>query len=132
MPMARQILRQIVQGKLRKSSLQAVVEAADKVDIRELLGQIVQQKFEQRRPSADINDDFVRFLSGEQQSLMEISYTKEQQKQKQKQQNKNQDSDNMAVFDRKNQLTVIDEVIGNYFEYSLLVFFLRSVNPIVR
>jgi hypothetical protein len=34
----------------------------------------------------DVYDEFVAFLSGEQRSTMEISYTKQQQKQKQKQQ----------------------------------------------
>ena len=71
-----------------------------------MLRHIVQQKFEQREPTDDMYDECIRLLSGEQESLMEISYTKEQQKQKQKQQNKNQDSDTMDVFDRRNQLEV--------------------------
>ena len=41
--------------------------------------QIVRQKFEQRIPTSDVYDDYIRFLSGEQVSLMEISYTKQQQ-----------------------------------------------------
>ena len=58
----------------------------------------MQEKYEQRRVSGDIFDDYVAFLSGDLcdgggQSIkgknMEVSYTKEQQKQRQKQQNKN-------------------------------------------
>ena len=57
----------------------------------------MQEKYEQRRMSGDIFDDYVAFLSGDLcdggQSIkgknMEVSYTKEQQKQRQKQQNKN-------------------------------------------
>ena len=41
-------------------------------------------------PSGDVFDEVILFLSGEQEHLMEISYTKQQQKQKQKQKNKNQ------------------------------------------
>ena len=66
----------------------------------------MQQKFEQRAPSGDVYDQFIRLLSGEQQSLMEISYTKQQQKQKQKQSNKNADADTMALFNKKHQLVV--------------------------
>eukprot|EP01043_Picozoa_sp_COSAG02_P047486 COSAG02_NODE_4558_length_5217_cov_3.109222_4_plen_254_part_00 len=75
-------------------------------------------RFEQRKPSGDVHDDFIRFLSGEQVSLMEISYTKQQQKQKQKQQNKNQDSDTMDVFDKPNQVE-LSASTENYFEYTL-------------
>lgn len=75
-------------------------------------------RFEQREPSGDVNDDFIRFLSGEQVSLMEISYTKQQQKQKQKQQNKNQDSDTMDVFDKPNQVELSART-DNYFAYTL-------------
>ena len=50
-----------------------------------------------------MHDKLLEFLSGEQEGIMEISYTKQQQKQKQKQQNKTQDSDTMEVFDKKNQ-----------------------------
>ena len=75
-------------------------------------------RFEQRKPSGDVHDDFIRFLSGEQVSLMEISYTKQQQKQKQKQQNKNQDSDTMDVFDKPNQVELSART-DNYFEYTL-------------
>ena len=58
---------------------------------------------EQRNRSGDVHDKLLEFLSGEQEGIMEISYTKQQQKQKQKQQNKTQDSDTMEVFDKKNQ-----------------------------
>jgi len=65
-----------------------------------------------------VYDDFICFLSGEQQGRMEISYSKQQQKQKQKQSNKNQDSDMMEAFDRKNQIVVSDEC-DDYFQYTL-------------
>merc|ERR1711865_1035473 len=58
------------------------------------------------------------FLSGEQQAVMEVSYTKQQQKQKQKQNNKNQDSDCMEMFNKKNQLEISEEM-DNYFQYTL-------------
>ena len=71
----------------------------------------MQEKYEQRRVSGDIFDDYVAFLSGDLcdgggQSIkgknMEVSYTKEQQKQRQKQQNKNKVAYNiqgsMALF----------------------------------
>ena len=86
--------------------------------VQTLLGHIVEQKFEQRAPSGDIFDTLIIFLSGEQESLMEISYTKQQQKQKQKQQNKNQDSDTMETFDKKHQLEERGET-DNYFQYTL-------------
>ena len=66
--------------------------------VHHLISHVVQEKYEQRRVSGDIFDDYVAFLSGDLcdgggQSIkgknMEVSYTKEQQKQRQKQQNKN-------------------------------------------
>merc|ERR1712232_1086802 len=86
--------------------------------MKALLRHIVQQKFEQRALSGDIYDEFVRFLSGDQQGVMEISYTKQQQKQAQKQSNKNQDHDTMEMFSKKNQLEII-ESMENYFQYTL-------------
>jgi hypothetical protein len=118
-PVPGQILLHILMDKCRRSSSKAVAEellTEDKVEV--LLRHIVQQKYEQRVPSGDIYDDFIHFLSGEQHSLMEISYTKQQQKQKQKQQTKNQDSDAMGVFDKKNRLSLSFEV-DDYFKYTL-------------
>ena len=118
-PMASQILTHILMDKFRKSSNSAVAgEALTPAVVRALLHHIVEQKFEQRGPSGDIYDEFIIFLSGEQQSLMEISYTKQQQKQKQKQQNKNQDSDTMETFEKRHQLD-IGVRTPNYFEYTL-------------
>eukprot|EP00746_Dinoflagellata_sp_MGD_P124033 gnl/MRDRNA2_/MRDRNA2_58642_c0_seq1.p1 gnl/MRDRNA2_/MRDRNA2_58642_c0~~gnl/MRDRNA2_/MRDRNA2_58642_c0_seq1.p1 ORF type:complete len:1612 (+),score=292.79 gnl/MRDRNA2_/MRDRNA2_58642_c0_seq1:504-4838(+) len=114
------ILAHMLASKFRKSYSPAVVQAAGSLTpavLEALLRHIVQQKFEQRPPSGDVYDEFICFLSGEQQSLMEISYTKQQQKQKQKQQNKNQDADNMEIFDEKNQLCISRE-IDDYFKYT--------------
>ena len=84
-----------------------------------MLRHIVNQKYELRKPSEDWLDDLIVYLSGEQKSQMEISYTKQQQKQKQTQKNKNQDSDAMGIFDKKNQLTLsIDE--SDYFASTLI------------
>eukprot|EP00961_Rhodomonas_salina_P204913 2766073-Rhodomonas_salina.1 len=97
-PVPAHILVHILQDKFKRSAVPAVAEQAFKLTedvVETILREIVQQKYEQRSPSGDIHDEFIRLLSGEQQSLMEISYTKQQQKQKQKQQNKNQDSDTM-------------------------------------
>ena len=101
------ILGHILADKFERSSVPAVTAALPLTEpvLEELVGAIIQQKFEQREPSGDVHDDFLLFLSGEQASLMEISYTKQQQKQKQKQQNKSQDSDTMDVFDRRNQVS---------------------------
>ena len=118
-PVPSGILTHILGAKFQKSSNPVVAnEAVTEVLVKTLLQHIVQQKYEQRMPTQDIYDDFIRFLSGEQEHLMEISYTKQQQKQKQKQSNKNQDSDTMAIFDKKNQL-LIAETMDNYFEYTL-------------
>ena len=115
---AERILTHILTAKFSRSASPAVAAAVPlaPATVENLLRQIVQQKFEQRPPSGDIFDDFLLFLSGEQQSLMEISYTKQQQKQKQKQQNKNQDSDTMAVFDKKHQLSLAFDT-PDYFAY---------------
>ena len=118
-PVPSRILEHILADKFMRSSVAAVAAAElTKPMVEELLRHVVQQKFEQREPSGDVHDDFIRFLSGDQVSLMEISYTKQQQKQKQKQQNKNQDSDTMDVFDRPNQVE-LSAKIDNYFDYIL-------------
>jgi hypothetical protein len=118
-PLPTGILTNILRDKFEKSSLAAVkAEQLTASAVQSLLGHIVQQKFEQRVQSGDIYDEFVTFLSGEQDGVMEIAYTKQQQKQKQKQKNKNQDSDTMDIFDKKNQLIVHDET-DNYFDYTL-------------
>lgn len=110
------IFLHILTGKFKKSSNKKVVmEELSKSKVEVLLRHIVKQKFEQRVLSEDVYDDFISFLSGEQQSQMEISYTKQHQKQKQKQQNKTQDSDTMGVFDKKNQLA-LSFTTDNYFE----------------
>lgn len=101
------ILQHILSDKFKKSPESAVSEEnLDRTKLEELLRQIVQQKYEQRTRSGDIFDDLILFLSGEQKSLMEISYTKQHQKQKQKQQNKNQDSDAMGLFDESHRFGV--------------------------
>ena len=77
------ILQHVFLDKFRRSSNKSLAQnnlSNQMVDT--LVRQIVRQKFEQRVPSGDIYDEYIRFLSGEQQSLMEISYTKQQQKQK--------------------------------------------------
>ena len=115
-PVPAQILQHIFLDKFQRSSNKSVAEndlSTEMVDT--LVRQIVRQKFEQRLPSGDIYDDYIRFLSGEQQSLMEISYTKQQQKQKQKQKAKSQDNDTMDVFDKRNRLH-FQSKMGNYFD----------------
>jgi hypothetical protein len=87
-PIPARILQQILSAKFSKSCLPSVVAAATEIGLspdisQELLKHVVQQKYEQRAPSGNEYDDYLRYLSGEQQSLMEISYTKQQQKQKQ-------------------------------------------------
>jgi len=129
--MSSAILTHILGDKFSKSSNAAILEAttaqgADRTagstltldTVRVLLRHIIQQKFEQRELSDDLYDDYIRFLSGEQDGIMEISYTKQQQKQKQKQNNKNQDSDTMDNFRDKNQLN-FSSATPNYFEYTL-------------
>ena len=118
-PVPARILTHILADKFKRSALGnvATTKLSSSV-VRSLLYHIIQQKFEQRVPSGDIHDDFIRFLSGEQQGLLEISYTKQQQKQKQKQQNKSQDSDTMDVFDKRHQMLLSFD-IDNYFEYTL-------------
>ena len=119
MPVPSRILEHILADKFQRSSVAAVkAEPLTPAVVETLLRHIVQQKYEQRGPSGDVHDDFIRFLSGEQVSLMEISYTKQQQKQKQKQQNKNQDSDTMEEFDRKNRVELSVRT-DNYFDYTL-------------
>lgn len=113
------ILAHILSDKFQRSPVEAVAAATLTPGVVEtLLRQIVEQKYEQREPTGDIYDDFLRLLSGNQQRLMEISYTKQQQKQKQKQQNKSQDSDTMDIFDKKNQIHITD-VTDDYFNYTL-------------
>jgi hypothetical protein len=86
--------------------------------VQTILCNVVRSQFEQRVFSGDIHDEYIRWLSGEQDGLMEVSYTKQQQKQKQKQYNKNQDSDKMEVFSERNQLLIMEDM-DNYFEYTL-------------
>ena len=113
------ILRHILTDKFKRSSVSAVsTQQLTPKLVEDLLLQIVEQKYEQRSPSGDIYDDYIRLLSGEQESLMEISYTKQQQKQKQKQHNKNQDSDTMDIFNKKNQLDITIQT-DNYYKYAL-------------
>lgn len=101
------ILQHILIDKFRRSPNKILAQTDLTSNMTNLLSrQIVRQKFEQRIPSSDIYDDYIRFLSGDQVSLMEISYTKQQQKQKQKQKAKSQDNDTMDVFDKRNQLFV--------------------------
>eukprot|EP00928_Gymnodinium_smaydae_P100356 TRINITY_DN9823_c2_g4_i1.p1 TRINITY_DN9823_c2_g4~~TRINITY_DN9823_c2_g4_i1.p1 ORF type:complete len:2328 (+),score=476.05 TRINITY_DN9823_c2_g4_i1:208-6984(+) len=113
------ILTHILEDKFRKSSNISV--SSEKVTsslVQALLRHVVQQKYEQRTPSNNIYDHLIAFLSGEQDGVMEISYTKQQQKQKQKQHNKDQDADTMEIFDKKHQLQVVVEM-ENYFAYTL-------------
>ena len=133
------ILLHILRDKFRRSPNRAVSSSElDESHVSCLLKEIVKHKFEQRTFSGDSNDDFIRFLSGEQEGSMEISYTKQQQKQKQKQSNKNQDADAMGFFHKKNQLSVTIET-DNYFKYTLktekdmtkVAFNLPSPIPIV-
>lgn len=56
--------------------------------------------------SSDIWDNYIEFLSGEDEGFYEISYSKQRQKQKQKMQNKQKDSDTMDVFDEKRQMHI--------------------------
>jgi hypothetical protein len=115
-----QILLHMLVDKCQRSSNNAVAtHQLTDANVEVLLRHIVQQKFELRVPSGEVYDDFIIFLSGEHQSLMEISYTKQQQKQKQKQQNKNQDNDVMGVFDKKNQLKLSFET-EDYFKYTMM------------
>ena len=101
------ILQHIFLDKFRRSCVKSVASSnLSNQMVDTLARQIVLQKFEQRAPSCDIYDEYIRFLSGEQQSLMEISYTKQQQKQKQKQKAKSQDNDTMAEFDKRHQIHI--------------------------
>ena len=118
-PVPARILQHIFLDKFHRSSNKTVAEnelSPQMVD--SLVRQIVQQKFEQRHSSGDIYDNYIRFLSGEQESLMEISYTKQQQKQKQKQKTKSQDNDTMDAFDKRNQLSFVSRV-DNYFDSTI-------------
>jgi hypothetical protein len=115
-PVAAQILLHILADKFKKSANPSI--SAQRVTdsiVETVLRHIVDQKFEIRRPTSDLFDDIVAYLSGEQESQTEISYTKQQQKQKQTQQNKNQDTDSMSVFNKANQLT-LGYVVSEYYE----------------
>lgn len=113
------ILQHIFLDKFGRCSIKSVAENGISTHmVGTLVRQIVRQKFEQRLPSGDIYDDYIRFLSGEQQSLMEISYTKQQQKQKQKQKTKSQDNDTMDVFDKRNQLHLVSKT-PNYYSSTI-------------
>jgi len=117
-PVPSKIFLHILVDKFRRSSNKVIArEQLNGEMVEVLLAQLIEQKFEQRIPSGDIYDDFICFLSGDQRTLMEISYTKQQQKQKQKQQNKSQDSDTMDHFDKKNQFLLRIET-SDYFEYT--------------
>ena len=114
------ILQHIFLDKFRRSSNKSLAQnnlSNQMVDT--LVRQIVRQKFEQRVPSGDIYDEYIRFLSGEQQSLMEISYTKQQQKQKQKQKAKSQDNDTMSPFDKRQQINLVTRA-ENYFDSTII------------
>jgi len=118
-PFPAKVLAYILASKFKRSSIPGVAQQSVTTDVMHtLLHNIVQQKYEQRVPSGDMYDKMIQLLSGEQQGLMEISYTKQQQKQKQKQKNKNQDSDTMDVFNRRNQMELTIET-DNYFQYTL-------------
>eukprot|EP00658_Telonema_sp_P-2_P017088 TRINITY_DN16619_c0_g1_i6.p1 TRINITY_DN16619_c0_g1~~TRINITY_DN16619_c0_g1_i6.p1 ORF type:complete len:697 (+),score=215.83 TRINITY_DN16619_c0_g1_i6:177-2267(+) len=118
-PVSSGILTHILGAKFQHSSNQGIVATQLTPEVmRELMGHIIEQKYEQRAATGDIYDDFIRFLSGGQEDLMEISYTKQQQKQKQKQSNKNQDSDIMQVFAKHHQLPLSDEM-PDYYAYTL-------------
>ena len=115
------ILAHILGAKFAKSARASVAGAPlTPALVAALVGHIVAHKYEQRSPSGDVHDEMLAFLSGEQESLMEISYTKQQQKQKQKQKSKDQDADTMEVFDKKNQLQVAADM-DDYFAYTLAV-----------
>ena len=115
-PVSAQILQHIFLDKFKRSANTSVAENnLSNEMVQNLVRQIVRQKFEQRLPSGDICDDYIRFLSGEQQSLMEISYTKQQQKQKQKQRAKSQDNDTMDVFAKKQQM-LFKSKTANYYD----------------
>jgi len=111
------ILTHILEDKLHKSAELSATPLSPEV-VQSVLSHIIYQKFEHREPSKDVFDELIRFLSGEQMSLMEISYTKQQQKQKQKQLQKNQDADTMEVFREEHQLLVSAKT-DNYFQYTL-------------
>jgi hypothetical protein len=119
--MPSRIFVQILGEKFKRSAAPEVAAlAAEPLSsqcVEQILREIIQQKFEQRVPSQDKFDAIIRLLSGEQQSLMEISYTKQQQKQKQKQQNKNQDSDTMDFFAKRHQLELSIET-DDYYKYT--------------
>eukprot|EP01094_Clydonella_sp_ATCC50884_P018479 TRINITY_DN341_c0_g1_i1.p1 TRINITY_DN341_c0_g1~~TRINITY_DN341_c0_g1_i1.p1 ORF type:complete len:2401 (-),score=1116.71 TRINITY_DN341_c0_g1_i1:178-7182(-) len=118
-PAAVRILQQILADKFGRSTVEQVAQAPLSPEtVETLVRQIVQHKFEQREPTDDIYDEFVRLLSGEQNSLMEISYTKQHQKQKQKQQNKNQDSDTMDIFNKRHQVHITIKT-EDYYKYTM-------------
>ncbi len=73
-PVPARILEHIFLDKFRRSPNKTVATAEISHEmVNVLVRQIVEQKFEQRYPSGDIYDDYIKFLSGEQESLMEIS-----------------------------------------------------------
>jgi len=113
------ILHHILAAKVRRCAVPevAALPLTDEV-VEKLLGLVVEQKYEQRPPSGDVFDQIILYLSGEQQSLMEVSYTKQQQKQKQKQKQKNHDQDVMSMFDRKHQIKLVDAPVKDYLEYT--------------
>ena len=116
--MTSSILTHILEDKFQISALLASHTPLKSKNVEQILRQVVHQKYEQRAPTGDIFDEFIRFLSGEQVNLLEISYTKQHQKQKQHQHNKNQDSDTMEVFKKENQL-LLSHKTSNYYQYTL-------------
>lgn len=117
-PIGAQILFHILSDKFKKSSHNIIAtQRLTEPMVQRVLRNIVEKKYEIRRPTTDIYDDFMAYLSGDQENQMEISYTKQQQKQKQTQQNKTHDSDAMSLFNKENQLT-LGFVVTEYFEQS--------------
>jgi menaquinone-dependent protoporphyrinogen IX oxidase len=115
-PIAGLIMLHILADKFKKSPNKRVsAQRLTDSMVEMVLRHIVERKFEIRLPRSDLFDDFITYLSGEQESQNEISYTKQQQKQKQTQQNKNQDSDAMSLFHKTNQLT-LGYVVTEYYE----------------
>ena len=74
-PLPSGILTHILGDKFKKSARASVAGAElTPVLVKSLLKHIVQQKFEQRAATGDVYDEFIAFLSGEQELLMEVSF----------------------------------------------------------
>jgi len=77
-PLPASILMHILDDKFHKSSNPAVAsQALTPQLVRVLVGHIVQQQFEQRTRSGDIHDQYLQYLSGDEEGLTELSYTKQ-------------------------------------------------------